>query len=64
MSPMVIGLRLTPVDKGMRFESDVVATQFLRNPYPLVRWVDRWGTWWEHRLGEVRQIADGQDWAP
>ena len=32
--------------------------------YPLVRWTDRWGTRWEHRLGEVRQIRDGQDWAP
>ncbi len=57
---------LTPLDAGIRFESDEVDVRHLKSPYPLVRWMDRWGTrWeWEHRLGEVRQIRDDQDWAP
>jgi hypothetical protein len=55
---------LTPWDLGIRFESDEVHVQHLKGPYPLVRWVDRWGTRWEHRLGEVRQVGDGQEWAP
>jgi hypothetical protein len=55
---------LTPLDAGIRFESDEVHVQNLKSPYPLVRWTDRWGTRWEHRLGEVRQVADGQEWAP
>jgi hypothetical protein len=29
-----------------------------------VRLTDRWGTRWEHRLGEVRQVRDGEEWAP
>jgi hypothetical protein len=55
---------LTPLDAGIRFESDEVHMQNLKNPYPLVRWTDRWGTRWEHRLGQVRRISDGQDWEP
>lgn len=55
---------LTPWDVGMRFESDRVALKFLRGSYPLVRWTDRWGTQWENRRGEVRQLADDEPWVP
>jgi hypothetical protein len=33
-----------------------MATKFIHGAYPIVRWTDRWGTRWEHELGEVRQI--------
>jgi hypothetical protein len=55
---------LTPWDTGIRFESDKVHVKFLSNPYPLVRWTDRWGTRWEHRHGEVRQVRDDEPWSP
>jgi hypothetical protein len=55
---------LTPWDQGIRIESDAVHEQFLKNPYPLVRWTDRWGTRWEHRLGQVRRIRDDESWVP
>ena len=54
---------LTPWDTGMRFESDDVHVQHLKSPYPLVRWTDRWGARWEHRLGEVRQVGEAEEWA-
>jgi hypothetical protein len=55
---------LTPWDMGIRFESAPVHVQNLKSPYALVRWRDRWGTRWEHRLGEVRKVGEGEDWAP
>ncbi len=55
---------LAPWDAGIRFESEDVHVQFLKSPYPLVRWTDRWGTRWEQRRGEARQIQDGEDWVP
>ena len=55
---------LTPRDAGVRFESYQVPAGELGNPYPLVRWTDRWGTRWEHRRGEVREVPDDQEWAP
>jgi hypothetical protein len=30
----------------------------------VVRRQDQWGTFCEHRRGDVRQIPDGQHWAP
>jgi len=27
-------------------------------------WTDRWGQRWEHKKGEVRKIADGEQWNP
>lgn len=53
---------LTPRDAGVRFETDPVPVQRLANPYPLVRWTDRWGTRWEHRRGEVGQIELTRHW--
>jgi hypothetical protein len=41
----------------------VAAVWFLKNPYPVVRWADRWGTRWEHRRGEVRQVRDDEPWS-
>ncbi len=55
---------LAPWDAGIRFESDEVNVQILKSPYPLVRWTDRWGTRWEHRRGEVRQVRDDEPWEP
>ncbi len=59
---MMHGDRLTPWDVGMRFWSDLIPTAQLPGAYPVVRWTDRWGTCWEHRRGEVEQIAEGEDW--
>jgi len=55
---------LTPRDAGVRFESYQIPAGELGNPYPLVRWTDRWGTRWEHRRGEVRQVRDDEAWTP
>ncbi len=61
---MTQGDRLTPWDVGMRFTSDAVAAAHLPGAYAVLRWVDRWGTHWEHRRGEVWQIKDGEEWTP
>lgn len=54
---------LTPWDLGIRFESPVVPLEVLEDPYPVVRWTDRWDTRWEHRRGQVRQApGDGDLW--
>jgi hypothetical protein len=53
--------RLAPWDVGLRFYSDPMP---LASWYPIVRWTDRWGTRWEHRRGEVRQISESAQWAP
>jgi hypothetical protein len=55
---------LTPWDTGLVFETDRMHVRFLASPYPVARWRDRWGTWWEHNRGQVRQIRDGEEWAP
>ena len=55
---------LTPWDMALRFETDRVHVKFLTAPYPVVCWTDRWGTRWEHKRGEVRQIRAGEGWAP
>jgi hypothetical protein len=55
---------LTPWDAGMRSEADEVGVQLLAGYYAVVRWTDRWGTRWEHRMGEVRRVRDGEKWAP
>ena len=55
---------LAPWDLGIRFESDPISTAHLPGAYPVVRWADRWGTRCEHRRGEVRKVAEGEDWYP
>jgi hypothetical protein len=58
------GDTLAPWDAGMRFESGDVGIRHLAGPYFVVRWVDRWGTSWEHKQGEVAPITEGQQWRP
>jgi hypothetical protein len=58
------GDTLAPWDAGMRFESGDVGVQHLAGPYFVVRWVDRWGTNWEHKQGVVQPITEGQQWGP
>lgn len=58
------GSTLAPWDAGMRFESDRVHEKFLAGPYPVVRWTDRWGTRWEHKHGEVKQVDESTQWLP
>jgi hypothetical protein len=53
---------LAPVDVGMRFESDDIPAGQVLGWYPVVRWTDRWGLGWEHRLGNVRRIAESEPW--
>jgi hypothetical protein len=55
---------LTPWDAGLRFEADAIDGRDLENPYPVVRWTDRWGTRWEHNRGEVRQVDESKAWTP
>ncbi len=63
LGPAMQGI-LTPWDAGIRFETDGIHVQHLGSPYPVVRWMDQWATWWEHRRDEVRQIAEGEPWMP
>ena len=56
--------RLTIWDTGMTAETDPIGVQRLTDPRVIVRWTDRWGTRWEHKRGEVRQIRDGEQWLP
>jgi hypothetical protein len=55
---------LSPWDIGLRFAADPIDTTHLVGAYPVVRWTDRWGTRWEQRHGEVRQVRDDEDWLP
>ena len=57
-SEPAMGGVLTPSDTGMRFETDDVDARHRASPYPVVRWQDQWGTFCEHRRGEVRQIPE------
>lgn len=49
---------LTCHDLGMRYSTDDVAEKYLVGSYPIVRWQDHWGTWWEHKKGVVGQIKE------
>jgi hypothetical protein len=55
---------LAPWGIGIRFQSDQIAAKFIPGWYPVVRWTDRWGTRWEHKLAEVRQIDESAIWEP
>jgi hypothetical protein len=55
---------LTPMDVGMEWSTGRMAKKFLVGSYPIVRWQDHWGTWWEHKKGVVREIEDGAQWEP
>lgn len=56
--------RLTPWDAGMTIETDLIDLQRLTDPHVIVRWIDRWGTRWEHKRGEVQPIQPGAQWSP
>jgi len=47
---------------AMRFWSDDIADSHLSGPFSVVRWRDHLGQLWEHRLGRVRMVAEGQPW--
>ena len=49
---------------AIRIIGDAMQTGYLRTIYPVVRWTDRWGTWWEHKQGNVRPINEDQPWKP
>jgi hypothetical protein len=51
---------LTP-GSAMWFVGDAIRT--LHSAYPIVRWRDRWGTTWEHKRGNVQQVAEGAPWS-
>jgi hypothetical protein len=53
---------LTPWDAGIRFETDAVGVAHLTGPYFVVRWVDRWGSHWEHKQGVVRPLTGNEPW--
>lgn len=55
---------LTPFDRGIRFETDDIHERHLVMPYPVVRWMDHWGTTWEHKRGVVRQVSESAPWEP
>ena len=49
---------LTPADAGVRFIGTATRREFLTDTYPIVWWTDRWGTRWQHMMGEVSKIDD------
>jgi hypothetical protein len=55
-------LILTRADVGARFWSDAMPDERVVGWYPVVRWTDRWGQRWEHRLGDVRNVDDNAPW--
>jgi hypothetical protein len=55
---------LPPGVAGIRFIGAAMASHDLHGLNPIVRWTDRWGTCWEHRKGEVRQIKECEEWKP
>jgi F0F1-type ATP synthase epsilon subunit len=55
---------LTPADMGLLFVHDAMAESKIFGCYPVVRWRDQWRQRWEHKLGVVRKIAEGEQWKP
>ena len=55
---------LCPMDLGMQYTSDGLPLKFLVDSYPIIRWQDRWGTWWEHKKGVVQEIDENEPWMP
>lgn len=55
---------LTPADVGVRFYGEFTEPGVRVEVYPLVRWIDQWGTGWEHRRGQVGQVQAGDPWLP
>jgi len=55
---------LAPWDTGIRFETDAIHERHLASWYPVVRWTDRWGVWWEYKRGAVRPIRGDEPWVP
>ena len=53
---------LTPLDIGIRFETDAI--HGVGDWYPMVRWNDRWGTRWENKRGVVRPVSADAPWEP
>jgi hypothetical protein len=67
LSPLTTDLDasvLTPADVGVRFYGEFAEPGARLQVYPVARWTDQWGTRWEHRRGQVRQIQDGEPWRP
>lgn len=58
------GDTLTPYDAGMSIETDLIGVDRLTDPMAMVRWTDRWGTRWENKHGDVRQIEENERWNP
>jgi archaellin len=55
---------LTSWDVGLRLDADPARITSNADAYPIVHWQDRWGNYWEHRLGQVRLIGKRDDWPP
>jgi hypothetical protein len=55
---------LPPGFAGVRFIGGSMAAEELHDMNPIVRWTDRWGTRWEHKLGQVGPIAPEEPWQP
>lgn len=61
MSGLYEGLRadrLTPWDKGVRFESEPARSLDVAVATPFVQWTDWLGLRWENELGRLRMISD------
>jgi len=55
---------LPPGFAGIRFIGGAMSSRDLQGMNPIIRWTDRWGRRWEHRQGQVRQIAAHELWKP
>lgn len=53
---------LTPADLGLLFVQGAMAESKIYGCYPIVRWRDQWGQYWEHKLGVVRKVIETEQW--
>lgn len=54
-----------PAGQAMRLEGNPLVLSRLRTSFPLVRWMDAWGTCWEYNKGEIRIIPSlNEIWRP
>ena len=53
---------LPPGFAGVRFIGGSMLAKEVQGMTPIVRWTDRWGTRWEHKLGQVWPIAAEAPW--
>ena len=50
--------------EAMRFVGNATLVRSLSSIYAIVRWTDRWGQQWQHKLGSIGKVEDHEQWLP